>query len=61
LNLILWQNFERFLGLWYSFATPMEGGVPKSVGARHYSKLLRQADGPYRRYADYLNKLRRSM
>jgi intergrase/recombinase len=32
--------------------------VPKNVGARHYTKLLRQADGYYSKYATYLNKIR---
>jgi intergrase/recombinase len=36
----------------------MEGRVPKKVGARHYAKLLRQADGYYGRYKDYLGRLR---
>ena len=41
-----------------SVADFIEGRVPKKVGARHYTKLLRQADGYYGRYADYLAKLR---
>ena len=32
----------------------MEGGVPRSVGARHYSKLVRQADGYYPKFAAFL-------
>jgi intergrase/recombinase len=38
----------------------MEGGVPKSVGERHYSKLLRQADGYYQKYVTYLDKIRKA-
>ena len=36
----------------------MEGGVPRSVGARHYSKLVRQADGYYPKFAAFLGKIR---
>lgn len=36
----------------------IEGRTPKRVGARHYTKLLRQADGHYRKYATYLEKFR---
>jgi intergrase/recombinase len=43
-----------------SVADFIEGRVPKKVGARHYTKLLRQADGHYGRYSEYLDKLRGS-
>jgi intergrase/recombinase len=32
-----------------SVALFIEGGVPKRVGAGHYTKLLRQADGHYQK------------
>jgi len=41
-----------------SVADFIEGRTPKKVGARHYSKLLRQADGHYPKYARYLDELR---
>jgi intergrase/recombinase len=41
-----------------SVADFIEGRVPKKVGARHYTKLLRQADGHYGRYFSYLDKLK---
>jgi intergrase/recombinase len=48
---------EEF-GIPESVADFIQGRIPKRVGARHYSKLLRQADGHYNRYAVYLCKLR---
>ena len=48
---------ERFL-VPESVADFLQGRTPKKIGARHYSKLLRQADGYYKRYADYLDKIR---
>jgi intergrase/recombinase len=36
----------------------IEGRAPKKAGARHYIKLLRQADGHYTKYAEYLGKLK---
>jgi hypothetical protein len=36
----------------------IEGKMPKRVGARHYTKLLRQADMHYAKYAKYLDKLK---
>jgi intergrase/recombinase len=41
-----------------SVADFIEGRTPKKIGARHYSKLLRQADEYYNRYAVYICKLR---
>jgi intergrase/recombinase len=41
-----------------SVADFIEGRTPKKVGARHYAKLLRQADGYYPKYAHYLDELR---
>jgi intergrase/recombinase len=41
-----------------SVADFIQGMIPKRVGARHYTKLLRQADGYYVKYADYLDKIR---
>jgi intergrase/recombinase len=41
-----------------SVADFIEGRTPKKIGARHYSKLLRQANGYYQRYAKYICKLR---
>lgn len=41
-----------------SVADFIEGGVPKKIGAKHYTALLKQADGFYPKYADYLAKLR---
>ena len=46
------------LGVPESVADFIEGRVPKKVGARHYTKLLRQADGHYGRYSVYLAKFR---
>lgn len=42
-----------------SVADFIEGRVPKKVGARRYTKLLRQADGFYGEYDKYICKLRR--
>jgi intergrase/recombinase len=41
-----------------SVADFIEGRVPKKIGAKHYTALLKQADGFYPKYADYLTKLR---
>ena len=41
-----------------SVADFIEGRVPKSIGAKHYMVLRRQADKFYGKYADYLAKLR---
>ena len=41
-----------------SVADFIEGRVPKSIGAKHYMVLRRQADKFYGKYADYLTKLR---
>jgi intergrase/recombinase len=35
------------LGIPESVADFIQGRIPKRVGARHYTKLLRQADGQY--------------
>jgi intergrase/recombinase len=44
-----------------SVADFIEGRVPKKIGAKHYTALLKQADGFYPKYADYLTKLRYSL
>jgi intergrase/recombinase len=41
-----------------SVADFIEGRVPMKIGAKHYTRLLKQADGFYGKYADYLSKLR---
>jgi intergrase/recombinase len=41
-----------------SVADFIEGRLSKKIGARHYCALLRQADGHYIHYAEYLAKLR---
>ncbi len=41
-----------------SVADFIEGRVLKKIGANHYTALLKQADGFYPKYADYLAKLR---
>jgi len=41
-----------------SVADFIEGRVPKKIGARHYTQLLRQADGFYSKYAEYISQLR---
>ena len=40
-----------------SVADFIEGRTPKSIGAKHYMAIVRQADKFYGRYADYLGKL----
>jgi len=41
-----------------SVADFIEGRTPKKIGARHYSKLVNQADGHYTKFAKYVNYLR---
>ena len=41
-----------------SVADFIEGRVPRKIGARHYTLLLKQADSHYGKYADYLCNLR---
>jgi len=41
-----------------SIADFIQGRTPKRIGARHYMALRRQADRYYKRYADYIVKLR---
>jgi len=41
-----------------SVADFVEGRVPKKIGAKHYTALLRQADSFYGKYASYLSRLR---
>ena len=36
----------------------IEGRTPKSVGAKHYMVLVRQAKKYYPRYAEYITRLR---
>ena len=52
----LWIS-ERF-NFPESLADFVQGRTPKKVGVRHYSNLLRLADGRYGLYAAYLAKLR---
>jgi len=40
-----------------SVADFIQGRTPKSIGAKHYMAIIRQADKFYGRYADYLVKL----
>lgn len=42
-----------------SVADFIQGRVPKSIGARHYMKLKREAIQFYPRYAEYVTELRR--
>jgi intergrase/recombinase len=42
-----------------SVADFIQGGTPKSIGARHYMKLKRKAIKFYPRYAEYITRLRR--
>jgi intergrase/recombinase len=44
-----------------SVADFIESRVPKKIGARHYTQLLRQADGFYGKYASCLSGLRESI
>jgi intergrase/recombinase len=48
------------LGVPESVADFIEGRVPKTVGARHYTKLKRQANHYYPKYAAYIQKLRKN-
>jgi intergrase/recombinase len=41
-----------------SVADFIEGRTPKKIGARHYSKLVAQADGHYPKYGAYITRLR---
>lgn len=41
-----------------SVADFVQGRTPKKIGARHYSKLVNQADGHYTKFAKYVNYLR---
>jgi intergrase/recombinase len=43
-----------------SVADFIEGRTPKKIGARHYSKLIAQADGHYPKYANYIAELRKN-
>ena len=43
-----------------SVADFIEGRVPTKIGAKHYAALLRQADGYYGHYADYITRVRAS-
>jgi intergrase/recombinase len=49
---------SEILNIPESVADFVEGRVPKTIGARHYMKLRRQADSFYPRYAEYLATLR---
>lgn len=41
-----------------SVADFIEGRVPQRIGAKHYMVLRRQADQKYKRYAEYITRLR---
>jgi intergrase/recombinase len=41
-----------------SVADFIQGRTPKSIGAKHYTVLVRKAKKFYPRYADYITKLR---
>jgi len=47
------------LGVPESVADFIEGRTPKTIGAKHYMILLRQAKQYYPRYAEYVTHLRR--
>ncbi|RLE49193.1 MAG: hypothetical protein DRJ18_00150 [Candidatus Methanomethylicota archaeon] len=49
------------LGIPESVADFIQGRAPKTVGARHYMHLKRQADLYYPKYANYLEKLRKDL
>ena len=42
-----------------SVADFIEGRTPKKIGARHYSRLLTQADGHYPKFVNYISELRK--
>jgi intergrase/recombinase len=46
------------LGVPESVADFIQGRTPRTVGARHYMNLVRQADQYYLRYAEYLRNLK---
>ena len=48
---------EEF-GIPESVADFIQGRIPTRVGARHYTKLLRQADGHYKKYIVKFYKIR---
>ncbi len=49
------------LGVPESVADFIEGRTPKTIGAKHYMILLRQAKQYYTRYAKYVTELRRKV
>jgi len=49
------------IGIPESVADFIEGRVPKKIGAKHYTSLLKQADGFYPKYSSYLCMLRDSI
>ena len=54
-------SFDKMieLGVPESVADFIEGRTPKTIGAKHYMILLRQAKQFYPKYAEYINELRR--
>ena len=46
------------LGVPESVADFIEGRTPKTIGAKHYMILLRQAKQYYPKYVEYINQLR---
>jgi intergrase/recombinase len=46
------------LGIPESIADFIQGRTPKSIGAKHYMAIVRQADNFYGKYASYLSRLR---
>ena len=47
------------IGIPESTADFIQGRVPKTIGAKHYSQLLRKADRHYPKYARYILKLKK--
>jgi intergrase/recombinase len=64
-NVITWKYLRKFafdkmieLEIPESVANFIQGRTPKSVGAKHYMVLIRQAKKFYPRYAEYITGLR---
>jgi len=53
-----YASFAFELGVPESIADFFEGRTPKTIGAKHYMILLRQAKQYYQRYAEYIKQLR---
>ena len=66
-NVVAWKYLRKFafdkmidLEVPESVADFIQGRTPKSVGAKHYMVLLRQAQKFYPRYGEYITQLRRN-